>query len=63
MAVISSLCNQVLRLSGRLRLSAHSMDAEDGESAVSARRRKAAGEVRNELAKDDFGLDCPTQSH
>jgi len=56
MPVISSLLNQTLRLSARLRLSAQDVGAETNQTTAAARKRKAQAEHRDELSQDDADL-------
>src|SRR5262245_47449513 len=56
MAIISSLVNQTLRLSGRLRLGILDAGSEDNITTAAARKRMKAAEVRDKMAADDPDL-------
>jgi hypothetical protein len=54
--VISSLVNQTLRLSARLRLGALDVGDEDNITTAAARKRKKEAEAREKMAADDSEL-------
>jgi len=59
MPIVSSLVNQELRLSARLRLSSQDVEIEQGINSASARKRKISEEVREKIAEDDNLIHRP----
>jgi len=56
MPIVSSLLNQTLRLSHRLRLSVQDANEETNTTTAAARQRKREAEHRDELIDDDADL-------